>query len=75
MIYDLDGFNQDGFKRKSYDRNGFNINGIDENEFNRNEELVCEEKIKQAIREHPWIIYYVSDVFRNYIRLWKNVSN
>ena len=63
--YDLDGFNQDGFNRKGFDINGFKINGIDENGFNRNKELVCEEKIKQAVRENLWIIYYVSEVFRS----------
>ena len=46
-------------------RNGFNVNGIDENGFNRKNELVCDEKIKQAIRKNPWNIYYVSEVFRN----------
>ena len=65
IIYDSDGFNQDGFNRKGFDIDGFNINGIDENGFNRNKELACEEKVKQAIRENLWNIYYVSEVFRN----------
>ena len=63
LIFDLDAFIQDGFNRKAFDKNGFNINGI--NGFNRIKELVCEEKIKYSIRENPWKIYYVSEVFRN----------
>ena len=63
--HDLDGFNQDGFNGKGFDRNGFNINGIDEKGFSRNKELNCEEKIKRAVRETPWIIYNVSEVFRS----------
>ena len=71
IIYDLDGFNQDGFNRKGFDRDGFNVNGIDENGFNRNKELACEEKFKQAIRENPWNVYYVSGVFRNKYEIMK----
>ena len=65
IIYDLDIFNQDGFNKKGFDRNGFNINGIDESEFIRNIEIVCEEKVEQAIRENTWNIYYVKYMFRN----------
>ena len=65
IIYDSDGFNQDGFNGKGFDRNGFNVNGIDESGFIRNKEIVCEEKMKQAMKENPWNIYYISDVFRN----------
>ena len=68
---DLDGFNQDGFNRKGSERNGFNINGTNEHGFNRNEELACEEKAKQAIRENPWKIYYTSEVFRNKYEIMK----
>ena len=71
IIYDLDGFNQDGLNRKGFDRNGFTINETDENSFNRNKELVCEEKIKQAIRENPWNIYCVSEMFRNKYEIMK----
>ena len=71
IIYDLDGFNQDGFNRKRFDRNGFNINGIDENGFNRNKEIACEEKVRPAIRENPWNIYYVSELFRNKYEIMK----
>ena len=63
--------NQDGFHRKRFDRNGFNINGINENGFNGNKKLVCQEKIKQDIRENPWNIYYVSEVFRNKYEIMK----
>ena len=70
-VYDLDGFNQDGFNRKGFNRNGFNINGIDEHCFNRIKELACEEKVKQAIRENPWNIYYASEVFRNEYEIMK----
>ena len=66
LVFDLDGFNQDGFNR-----NGFNRNGIDENGFNRNKELVCEEKIKQAIRKNTWNFYYASEVFRNKYEVMK----
>ena len=34
-------------------------------------ELVCEEKIKQAIRENPWNICYVSQVIRNKYEIMK----
>ena len=71
IIYVLNGFNQDGFNIKGFDRSGFNINGIDENGFNRNKELACEEKVKQAIRENPWKISYVSEVFRNKYEIMK----
>ena len=70
-IYDLDGFNQDGFNKKGFDRDGFIINGIDENGFNRSKELACEKKVKQAIRENPWNIYYASKVFRNEYEIMK----
>ena len=69
--YDLDGFNQDGDDRKGFDRNGFIINEIDENGFNGNKELACEEKVKQAIRENPWNIYYASEEFRNKYEITK----
>ena len=29
------------------------------------DKIACEEKVKQAISENPWNIYYVSEVFRN----------
>ena len=70
-IYDLDGFNQDGFHRKRFDRDGFNINGIDENGFNRSKELACEKKVKQAIRENRWNIYYANELFRNEYEIMK----
>ena len=62
VIYDLDGFIQGGFNRKGFDGHGFSVNGIIEKGFDRNKELVCEEKVKQAIREKPWNIYYASEV-------------
>ena len=65
IIYDLGGFNQDGFKIRIFYRDGLLINVIGGNGFNKNKELVCEEKIKQALRETPWNIYYVCEVFRN----------
>ena len=65
IIYDSVGFNQDGFNRKRFDRNGFNKNGIDAHGFKRNGKVACEEKVKQAIRENPWNIYYASEMFRN----------
>ena len=65
IIYNIEGFNQDGFSWKGLDRTALKIKRTDENGFNRNEELVCEEKIKKAIRENPLNIYYASDVFRN----------
>ena len=75
IIYDLDGFNRYGFNRKRFDRNRYNINGIDNHGFNRNKEIACEEKVKQSIRENPWNIYYVSEVFRNKNEIMKIVSN
>ena len=41
-----------GMIKKRFDRNGFGINGIDENGFIKKKELVCEEKVKQAIKEN-----------------------
>ena len=58
--YDLDGSHQDSFDRKAFDINGFNLHGSDENG-----NIRSEEKFIQAIRENPWNIYYVSEVFRN----------
>ena len=71
LIYDSDGFNQEGFNRKRFDRNGFIINEIDENGINKNKEIICEAKIKEALRENPWNIYYVSEVFRNKYEIMK----
>ena len=69
--YDRDGYDQDGFNRKGLKRNGFNINGIDENGYNRFKETACEEKVKQAIKENPWNIYYASEVFRKKYEIMK----
>ena len=71
ITHDLDGFNQDGFNRKGFDRNGFDIKGIDEHGFNRNEDLACEERVIQAIRENPWNIYYAREEFRNKYKIIK----
>ena len=60
IIHDLDGFDEDGFNKKGFDRNGFKRRGINECGYNKNNELACEEKLKQAIREYPNTYQYAT---------------
>ena len=55
-----------------FDRDGFNRKGCDENGFKRNKERTCEEKVTQNIREKPWNIDYVNEVFRNKHKITKD---